>query len=31
MEPIFCARELVEKYEKKNKKLDMIFLDLKKA
>lgn len=31
MEPLFCARQFVEKYEKKSKKLGMVFVDLKKA
>jgi len=31
MEPLFCVRQLVEKYREKNKKLCMVFIDLEKA
>jgi len=31
MEPLFCVRQLVEKYMENNKKLCMVFIDLEKA
>ena len=31
MEPLFCVRQLVEKYREKKKKLCMVFIDLEKA
>jgi len=30
MEPLFCVRQLVEKYKEKKKKLYMVFIDLEK-
>jgi ABC-type uncharacterized transport system auxiliary subunit len=31
MEPLFCIRQLVEKFSEKKKKLCMVFIDLEKA
>jgi hypothetical protein len=31
MEPLFCIRQLVEKYREKNKKLCMVYIDLEKV
>jgi len=31
MEPLFCVRQLIEKYRGKKKKLCMVFIDLEKA
>jgi len=31
MEPVFCVRQLIEKYREKIKKLHMVFIDLEKV
>lgn len=31
MEPMFCVRQVMEKYREKKRKLCMIFIDLEKA
>jgi len=31
MGPLFCVRQLLEKYREKNKKLCMVFIDLENA
>jgi len=31
IEPLFCVRQLVEKYRERNKKLCMVFIDLEKV